>query len=171
MKNVIKTIITILLFVISLLLQLFVFDDITIFGFKPNMLLISVIIVGMYTNIYSTAIYSLLLGFVTDLLFGVSGFYTIVYSILGVTIGYVSDSYMKDNIFSAIILTAGGITVLEVVQYIKTMVVATKYVGFIHFIGDLLVTVFLNIAIASVLAFVFGKINALLEKKEDNLYW
>lgn len=171
MKSVIKTIITILLFIISLLLQLFVFNDISLFGFKPNVLIISVILVGMYTNIYSTAFYSLLLGFVTDLLFGVPGFYTIVYSILGAVVGYVSDSYMKENVFSAVILTAGGVTILEIIEYIKTMAMATKYISFMHFVGDLLVTVLLNIAIVSVFAFVFGKINVLLEKKEDNIYW
>ncbi len=51
------------------------------------------------------------------------------------------------------------------------MAMATKYSSFMHFVGDLLVTVLLNIAIVSVFAFVFGKINVLLEKKEDNIYW
>lgn len=171
MRKVVKTIITILLFIISILLQLFVFNNITLFGFKPNMLIISVILVGMYTNIYSTAFYALLLGFTTDLLFGTSGFYTVIYSILGVVIGYVSDNYMKENIFSAIILTAGGITILEIIEYIRAMAISANYIGFMHFVGDLLVSVLLNVAIASVFAFVLGKINALLEKKQDNIYW
>ena len=60
---------------------------------------------------------------------------------------------------------------IEIIEYIKTMAMATKYISFMHFVGDLLVTVLLNIAIVSVFAFVFGKINVLLEKKEDNIYW
>lgn len=171
MKTTFKTVITILLFIVAIFIQLFVFNNITIFGVKPNLILITMVIVGMYTNIYAVACYSFFIGYVCDLLFGTSGFCTIVYSMVGVLIGYISDNYMKENVFSAIILTAGSVTIFEIIEYIKTMAISSKYIGVMHLVGDLIISVLLNIAIASILAFVFGKINALVDKKQDNIYW
>lgn len=171
MKNAIKVCVTILLFAISLAIQLLWFNNITLFGVKPNMLLISMIVVGMFTNIYSVSFYSFFVGFVSDLIFGTSGLYTIIYSILGTIIGYVSDNYMKENVFSAIIMTAGAVTIFEIIEYIKTMVITSSYVGVMHLFGVLIISILLNIAIVSIFSFIFGKINSLIDKKQDKIYW
>lgn len=83
MQRVLKIIVTILLFIISLSIQLFVFNNMSLFGIKPNMLLISIIVVSLYTNIYSCTIYSFLLGFIVDLMFGSSGMFTISSTAIG----------------------------------------------------------------------------------------
>ena len=88
MKNIVKTIMVILIFIISVLLQVFVINKTSLFDVKPNMLLVSIILVSMFTNIYSCSIYSFILGFVADLVFGTSGIYTLSYSIIGALLGF-----------------------------------------------------------------------------------
>ncbi len=80
MKNILKSICIILLFLISLIVQLFIFNNMELLGVKPNMLLISIIVVSLFTNIYSTTIYSFILGFIVDIIFGSTGMFTISYT-------------------------------------------------------------------------------------------
>ena len=68
MQRLLKILYTIILFIVSLVVQLFVFNNMDLFGVKPNILFISCIVVGLYTNIYASTIYSFLLGFVVDLI-------------------------------------------------------------------------------------------------------
>ena len=79
MKNILKTFYILILFIFSLVIQLFVFNNINLFGVKPNILFISCIVMGLYTNIYLSTIYSFTLGVVVDLLFGSLGMFTNAY--------------------------------------------------------------------------------------------
>ena len=113
MQKILKVIITIALFIISLLVQLFIFNNMNLLGVKPNILLISIIVVGLYTNMYASTIYAFILGIIVDLIFGSSGMFTISYTIIGMIIGFVGDDYMKENYLSIIILTALSVVILK----------------------------------------------------------
>ena len=81
--------------------------------------------------------------------------------------------YMFFSPLSQIIIHADEYFTIGTIRlsFLDSMAITANYIGFMHFVGDLLVSVLLNVAIASVSAFVLGKINALLEKKQDNIYW
>ena len=83
MKNFLKGLCIIILFIIALFIQLFIFNNMELFGVKPNLILICVIVVGLYTNIYSSTIFSFLVGIIVDLLFGSGGMFIISYTAIG----------------------------------------------------------------------------------------
>ena len=128
MKRVLKAFCAIILFIISLTIQLFIFNNMSLFGVKPNMLLISIIVVSLYTNLYSTTIYSFILGFIVDLIFGSTGMFTISYTAIGMLLGFINNNYIKENYFSIIILTILSVMLFEFVQYIQKMIIISKYI-------------------------------------------
>ena len=171
MKNIVKTIMVILIFIISVLLQVFVINKTSLFDVKPNMLLVSIILVSMFTNIYSCSIYSFILGFVADLVFGTSGIYTLSYSIIGALLGFVSDHYMKGNILSEILMTIGSVTVFEIIEYVHAIVIKKAIAGIFLLVGKIILGILLNVVIVIVLSFIIEKIIKLIDKKEDKIYW
>ena len=171
MKNIIKTILAIILFIASVIIQIFIFNDFNLFGVKPNMILISIIVVSMFTNIYACSFFLFLIGFVSDLLFGTNGLYTISYSIIGMMLGYVSDNYMKGNVLSAVILTVGSVTFFEIIEYISTMIVAKSFISLFSLFGNIIIGILINVIIVVVLSFIVEKIIGLIDKKQDKIYW
>jgi len=171
MKNIVKTIMVILIFVISVLLQVFVINKTSLFDVKPNMLLVSIILVSMFTNIYSCSIYSFILGFVADLIFGTSGIYTLSYSIMGALLGFVSDNYMKGNILSGIMMTIGSVTIFEIIEFVHAIVIKKAVASIFLLLGKIILGILLNVVIVIVLSFAIEKIIKLIDKKEDEIYW
>ena len=171
MQKLLKILYTIVLFIISLIIQLFVFYNMDFFGVKPNILFISCIVVGLYTNIYASTIYSFLLGFVVDLIFGSTGMFTISYTAIGMLVGFIGENYMKENYFSVIILTALSVTLFEVVQYVQSMIIISKYISFFFLLKQLILSILLNVILTFILCFTFGKIIEYIDKKQNKIYW
>ncbi|MBO5477521.1 MAG: rod shape-determining protein MreD [Clostridia bacterium] len=171
MQKVLKVLYTIILFILSLIIQLFVFNNMDLFGVKPNILFISCIVVGLYTNIYSSTIYSFLLGFIVDLIYGSTGMFTISYTAIGMLVGFIGDNYMRENYLSIIILTALSVTLFEVVQYIQSMIIISEFISFFFLLKQLILSILLNVILTFILCFTFGKIMEYVDKKQNKIYW
>ena len=171
MQRVLKIIVTILLFIISLSIQLFIFNNMRLFGVKPNMLLISIIVVSLYTSIYSCTIYSFFLGLIIDLMFGGSGMFTISYTAIGMLLGFINEDYMKENYFSIIILTTLSVALFETVQYFQSMIILSSYVSFFFFLKQVILSILLNVVLVFIIRFIFGKIIEHIDKKQNRIYW
>lgn len=171
MQKVLKVVYTIVLFILSLVIQLFVFNNMDLFGVKPNILFISCIVVGLYTNIYTSTVYSFLLGFVVDLIFGSTGMFTISYTAIGMFVGFIGDNYMRENYLSIMILTAISVALFEVVQYIQSMIIISEFISFFFLLKQLVLSILLNVALTFILCFTFGKIIEYVDKKQNRIYW
>lgn len=65
------TVVYIILFIILIFfIQLFVIDSRTLFGVKPNLILITVIVASLWYGVYTGTFFSFIIGFITDLVFG-----------------------------------------------------------------------------------------------------
>ncbi len=171
MEKVIKSIFVVILFVITLILQLFLFDNFSLFGVKPNMIIISVILVALNSSIYFSTTYSFVLGIIVDLLFGTSGMFTISYTVLGMILGFVNDDYMKGNYFTLIILTAISVCLFETILYIQSMIRINEYVSFFILIRQLILSIILNTIIIVCIYAIYNKIMKAIDKKQNRLYW
>ncbi len=171
MKKAFNVIFTIIIFFISFLLQLFFFDNFSLLGVKPNFLLISVIVVNLYTNIYAGTIYSFILGVVADLIFGSGGMFTISYVITSMLLGFFSENYMKENYLSIIVITILSVTCFEIVQYFQSMIMLSKFISLFLLFKQLLLSIFLNAVLVFIMCFLFRKIIGHVEKKQNKIYW
>ena len=124
MKKVLTIIYLIFFIVLIFTLQIMLIDGRTILGVKPNLILITVIVVSLWFGLYAGSFYGLIIGIITDFLFGNNiGMFTIVYSIIGALIGFFSYNYRKENKIALVYLTVIATAVFEFVQYIMYFVI------------------------------------------------
>ena len=168
MERAKKIIISVILLIISLFMQLFVIDNMSLLGVKPNLFLISIIVISLNTDIYISTVYSFIIEVILDLLFGAGGLFTISYVVIAMILGVVKEDYMSENLFSISILTSLSVTIFELIQYFKSMIVISKFVSLLFLLKQLILSILLNVVITVIVCYIFKKI---LYKKEDKLYW
>lgn len=171
MEKAVSVIFTIILFFLSIFLQLFFFNNLNLFGVKPNFLLISTIVVSLYTNIYAGTIYSFILGVVADLIFGSNGMFTISYVIIGMLLGFFNENYMKENYLSIIIITIISVTCFELVQYFQSMIMVSRFINLFILLKQIILSVLLNSVLVFIICLIFRKIIGHVEKKQNKIYW
>lgn len=171
MEKVLKIIFSTVIVILSFVLQLLVIDNMSLFGVRPNLFLISIIVVCLNTDIYISTFFSFIIGVIVDMLFGAGGLFTISYTIIGMLLGFVNEDYMKENLLSISILTGISTILFELVQYIKSMIVISKYVSIFFFLKQLIISILLNVIIVVIICFIFRKIMKKIYKKQDKLYW
>lgn len=162
------TIISIILFIILIFfIQLFVINDRTLFGVKPNLILISVIVVSLWYGVYTGTLFALIIGFITDILFGsTTGMFTIAYTITGAITGIINDNYRKDNKMSLVYVTLIFTAIFEVIQYFEYLMITHSYTNIFYFLKQVLLTSILNTVIVFI---IYGVIYKIVESFESNL--
>ena len=78
---------------------------------------------------------------------------------------------MKENYLSIILITAISVTLFEVVEYVQSMIILSKYISFIFLIKQVILSILLNTVLVFIICFIFGKIIGLIDKKQNKLYW
>ena len=148
MKKVLTIIYLIFFIVLIFTLQIMLIDGRTILGVKPNLILITVIVVSLWFGLYAGSFYGLIIGIITDILFGNNiGMFTIVYSIIGALIGFFSYNYRKENKIALVYLTVIATAVFEFVQYIMYFVISSHYNNILYLLYQLFTTSVLNVVI------------------------
>lgn len=148
MKKVLTIIYLIFFIVLIFTLQIMLIDGRTILGVKPNLILITVIVVSLWFGLYAGSFYGLIIGIITDILFGNNiGMFTIVYSIIGALIGFFSYNYRKENKIALVYLTVIATVVFEFVQYIMYFVISSHYNSILYLLYQLFATSVLNVVI------------------------
>lgn len=145
--------------------QVYVIDSRELFGIKPNIVLISVIVMSLWYGLYAGSIYGLIIGIITDILFGNTyGIYTMSYTAVGSVIGYLNYNYRKESKASLSYLTIFGTCIFEFVQYIIYLFLSTSSTGIFYLILQMVISSSLNVILAFILYGVFARISSYAEK-------
>lgn len=169
MRKIIASIYIILLVITIFALQIYLIDSRTLFGIKPNLILISVITVSLWYGLYVGSTYAVLVGIITDMLFGnTTGLFTISYGLTGVLIGFFNSNYRKENKASLIYVTMLGVCIFELSQYLNYIVLTSSLASIVHLIKQILISSLLNIIIAYILYNVLYKISEFVNKEFVN---
>ena len=84
--------------------------------------------------------------------------FIISYTAIGMLLGYISGDYMKENYLSIILITAISVTLFEVVEYVQSMIILSKYISFLFLIKQVALSILLNTVLVFIICFIFGKI-------------
>lgn len=170
MKNTLKTIYIFCIIVAIYLLQLFIINNHTLFGTKPNLILISVIVVSLWFGLYKGSIFSFLIGLLTDILFGNSfGIFTISYTVTGMVIGYLNYNYRKENKLSLVYVTLISVVIFEFIQYVSYTVITGSYSSILYLLRQMFMSSILNIIIVYVIYELIYKIAKSVDD-DTNMY-
>lgn len=161
------TIVYLLLFILIIFVfQMYIIDERELFGVKPNLILISVIVVSLWFGLYTGSIYSVIIGIITDMLFGNNiGLFTIGYAITGVIIGFFNYNYRKENKIALLYLTFIATAIFELIQYIIYFVITKEYTSILYFVYQIILTSILNIVIVYVVYSLLYKIISFFEDR------
>lgn len=169
MKKVLTYICIVLLSFCVFLLQIFIIDPRSLFGFKPNLILIIVISVSLWYGLYKGALYSFLVGFACDIIFGsTNGQFTICYSIVGLLIGYFNYNYRKENKISLIYLTIFATAIFEICQYIIYIFTVREFINLFVLFKQIFIVSLLNICLTYIIYGVIYRINSKIDSNLNN---
>ncbi len=166
MKKTLTIVYLVLFLLFILLFQLFVIDKRELFGLKPNLILISVIVVSLWFGLYKGAIFSFFIGIITDMLFGNSmGLFTISYSITGALVGFFNYNYRKENKIALIYVTFMATALFEFIQYIIFFISTGNYTNILYLLYQIVVSSVLNIIIVYIVYSLLYKIISYFEDR------
>ena len=162
------TVIYIILFILLIFyLQLFVVDTRELFGTKPNLILITVIVVSLWYGTYTGTIFAFIIGFLCDLIFGsTTGMFTVAYTITGAITGFINYNYRKENKMSLVYVTLIFTGIFELIQYIEYLMITHVYSNFLFFLKQVIVSSILNTIIVFI---IYGVVYKIVDKFESNL--
>lgn len=156
----------VLMFILLLFIQIFIISGKTLFGVKPNILLISVIVFTTFIGIYKGTIYSILLGIFCDFLYGSNfGIFTISYTVTAIVIGFISNNYRTENKTTHIIMTLIGTAVFEICEFIIYSFLNNGIYNIFYLILQIFLASILNIVIVFILNGMISKVAEHLEIK------
>ena len=152
MKKILTIILLCIVFVIIYLLQINLFSWFTIAGIKPNIFVILVLWIGLFTGRKYGAIMGAIFGFAIDILGSkVIGISSIVLGIIGFAGGYFEKNLSKDSKITVILLVMGSTAVYEIFVYIYKAMVLSSNIEILIFIQKLLIEIIYNALITIIL--------------------
>ncbi len=159
LKKVLTVIYVILLIVLIYFFQMFVVDSRELFGIKPNLILISVIVVSLWYGMYVGTFFSFVIGLITDIIFGsTTGMFTISYTITGAITGFINYNYRKENKMSLVYVTLISTAIFEFIQYIEYLFLTNSYTNILLFIKQIIISAILNTIIVFIIYGIIYKI-------------
>ena len=167
LKKILTIIYIILLIALVFFLQFFVIDNRTLFGVKPNLILITVIVVSLWYGVYIGTFFSFIIGMCTDFLFGnTTGMFTVAYTLTGAITGLINYNYRKENKMSLVYVTLIFTAIFEFIQYIEYLLITHVYSNLFYFIKQVILSSILNTIIVFI---IYGVVYKIVEKFESDL--
>lgn len=164
----------ILLFLVVLFTQIYIIGGKTLFGIKPNIILISTIVFASFVGLYKGTYYALFVGVLCDFIYGSNfGVFTLSYVVVAIIIGLIESNYRKENKTTLIIMTFLGTACFEVVQCLIYSIMLSDIMNIFFLIKQVIMASILNMVIVWILNGIVQKIAEYFKiksKERDALY-
>lgn len=166
-KKVFSYFIILLILICIFMFQIYVIDSRELFGVKPNIILISVIVMSLWYGLHAGSIYGFCIGMITDILFGNSfGIFTLSYTVVGSVIGYLNYNYRRESKISLLYLTIFGTAIFEFTEYFIYLFLNSSGSNILYLLIQTSIGSLLNVILAFILYGTFSKISAFAESND-----
>ena len=172
MKKFVIGVITYFIFIILYFIQANFFGWFTIAGISPNIFVIYILFLGLFTDNKFSLIMALLTGITLDLVIGKTlGATAILFCLISIIANYFDKNFSKENKFTILIMVIGMTLVFEVTNYFLNALILEIPIEIEAFSKILLVEVIYNTILTFIFYNAFIKLGALLERqfKEKNI--
>ena len=152
MKKLIINILLVITFVLIYLLQANLFTWFKIAGVMPNLFVIFILFIGLYTNKYMGIIYGVTIGLFIDLFIAKKvGISAIMLGIVGVAGILFDKNFSKENRITLMVMVVISTIIYEVGSYILGYFVYGTYIQIPAFIQILLIECLYNVLITIIM--------------------
>ena len=157
-----------IIFILLVFIQIYIIDTKNLFGVKPDILLVSIIIFSLLNDIKISSIYALILGMFLDLIYhNEFGIFTLGFVIVSVSIGYLNSNYRKDSKMSSMYITFLGTVIFELYKFIIYIFMFNIYNSIYLVISQIILSSILNMALSFILYNIFSKVNWISNKNNE----
>lgn len=165
MKKAISIILLILVFFIIYFIQSNFFTWFNIYGIQPNLFIIYILFIGLFTGKKLGLIFGIIFGFYLDVVIGRQiGISGIMLGIIGIIAEYLDKNFSKESRITIMLMIAGSTIIYEVGCYIFNVISLGITVEIISFGKILLIEVLYNIIITIILYPLIQKLGHILEE-------
>ncbi len=169
MSNIWKYIKLPLVIIATFFVQVFVSNSLEIFGVTPNVILVTVVIVAMWNEMWPAVICACILGIGADFIFHFDiGLSFISYLIIAVAISYISKKYRKDSKAAIVYITIMATSAFAFFEYIYYGISNGALFNVFAVFKQTIIEILLNIALAYILYKVFEK--SMKKRELDSFY-
>ncbi len=172
MKKTVITILMIGIFLIIYLLQANLFSWFNLAGVKPNLFVIFILMIGLFSGERRGLTYGIIFGVLLDLFIGKNvGISGIMFGVIGFLGGVLDKNFSKDSRFTLIIMIILSTCLFEIGSAVFHHFVNSANIPIFYFIRVLLVENIYNMIITIILYPLITKIGYKLEKnyKENKI--
>ena len=152
MKKTIINIVLVLIAFIIYYLQSNFFSWFNIAGVMPNLFVIFVLFIGLFSSATMGTIYGMSIGIVLDFLLGSRiGIYAVALGIIGFLAGVFDKNFSKDSRMTIMFMVLGSTIIFEVLNYLLNYIFLSTNIEIIRFIIILAVEVIYNLILTIIL--------------------
>ena len=153
-----------LTFLIIYFLQANFFNWFTIAGIKPNMFVILVLFVSLFTKMEYGIGFGIFIGFILDVIIGQKiGATSILLGIVAVLGGIFDKNFSKDSRITLILMVTSSTAVFEIGNYIFSAIQLSINIEPLQFIRVLIIEIIYNIFITIIIYPLIQKVGYLIE--------
>lgn len=147
-KNMLALLYILAFIIILYILQIYIVGDKTLFGVKPNLFLISALIVSLWYGLYIGTLYAFCIGLITDILYSSNpGMLVISYTVAGMIVGLLHYSSQKESKISIIYATFVCVFIFEIIQYTYYAALTGTFFSILYLLKQIIISSVLNIVI------------------------
>lgn len=166
MKKLIINILIILVAFIIYFLQSNFFNWFTISGVMPNLFVIFILFIGLFSNRMTGMVYGVIIGSILDLAIGTQiGINAVGLGIIGFLAATFDKNFSKDSRATIMIMVLVATLIYEVIIYILNYVIFSINVEIINFIKILAIEIIYNLIIVIIIYPLFQKFGYSIENE------
>lgn len=152
MKKLAVVICLMIIFIIIYLLQVNFFSWFNIAGVKPNLFVVLVLTIGLFSGKGISTALGIFLGISLDFFVGKSiGISGIMLGIIGFLGGYLDKNFSKDSRITIIVMITLSTVIYEIGSYILNYFINSVYIDIFSFIKILLIELIFNAIITIII--------------------
>lgn len=159
-------------FIILYFIQADFFSWFTIAGISPNIFIIFILFLGLFTDNLFSIIMALLTGITLDLIVGRTACISpIIFSLVAIIAGYFDKNFLKDSKITIMIMVVGMTIVCETANYFLNAAIIESIVEIKSFVKILFVETLYNAILTIILYDIIIKLGYKLERqfKQKNI--
>ena len=172
MRKFFTIILLILIFFLIYFIQTNIFSSFTISGISPNLFIIFILFIGLYSNQALGIGFGVVVGLILDFIYGrVIGTTAIMLCVIGYLGSYFDKNFSKDNKITILLMVIGSTIVYELGLYFINSIILEFDRQYFYFFRILIVEVIYNVLLTIIFYPLINKSGYALERtfKRNNI--
>lgn len=164
-KNAIKVSVNIFIFILILSLQIAVINNFSIFGIKPNIIVIYLMMLAIKKGVYKTAFISLIVGIVFDFIYGNNGMFTIIYTVFSVITSFLYEQFFESKNALKDLFAISGVIIFEFIELLYYFISYKYTISFFYLLKHFFITILVNYILIKIIFVIMDAINEKMDLK------